>query len=250
MQTHHHVEPVFLNDLHLDAAKQLAKLDALGGRLALADRRAEALHFFPVLPPGALFVAPELGARVQRRPVGERFLLTSRGPVRGAARQVLRHVVAEEAFIRERLDRPDVQAARRRNPSFRHRQHVVDRLHRARPEGAARCKFRRLNRGGELGEDRLARAVQAIEELREENRDELDERPGVTGPHVLDLRIVRPERIRRVDQRRAEMCAENLVDFLRGGRGDRLVRLDAGEREHRLADDADAHPLERPWRSG
>ena len=36
---------------------------------------------------------------------------------------------------------------------------------------------------------------------------------------------------------------------LRGGLDDRLVGLDAGKRQHRLADDADAHALERARRA-
>ena len=44
----------------------------------------------------------------------------------------------------------------------------------------------------------------------------------------------------------APRCApRTLVDLRGGGRDDRLVGLDARERQHRLADDADAKPFER-----
>ena len=55
--------------------------------------------------------------------------------------------------------------------------------------------------------------------------------------------IVHPVRIGRFDQRRAQMLAEHRLDLLGGRFDDRLVRLDARERQHRLADDADAHAL-------
>ena len=54
---------------------------------------------------------------------------------------------------------------------------------------------------------------------------------------------------RRFDQRRAELLAEHRLDLARRPLDDRFVGLDARERQHRLADDADAHALERPRRA-
>ena len=47
------------------------------------------------------------------------------------------------------------------------------------------------------------------------------------------------------DQRRAELVAEHRLDLGRGGGRDRHGRFFAGAHQHRLADDADAHALER-----
>ena len=78
-------------------------------------------------------------------------------------------------------------------------------------------------------------------------------RPGAEiRVHLLEVAVALPQRIGRFDQGRAELAAEHRLDLGRGGGRDRLGRLLAGAHQHRLADDADAHALQRaasaPWR--
>ena len=66
--------------------------------------------------------------------------------------------------------------------------------------------------------------------------------------HLLDVGIALPQRIGRLHQRRAERAAEHRLDLLRGRGDDRLLGLRARRIDHRLADDADAHALQRARR--
>ena len=84
----------------------------------------------------------------------------------------------------------------------------------------------------------------------EEHRDQLGKCSRVGRPHVLEIGVIRPERIDRLDERCAQLPAQDLFDLARGRGRDRLVRFDARERHHRFPDHANADPLERTWRAG
>ena len=165
MQPHHDVELVLLDHLHLDASQQFAQHQALGYALALAERCQQIVDLLPVLPHRALFVAPELGSRVERCPVDERLREPARLPVRGAPLEVLRDVKTELPLGGQCLDGPDVEPAWRRDAPLRHAQHVVDRRERSRSEPLARRELGRLDRGGKFGEDRLSLVVQPIQQI-------------------------------------------------------------------------------------
>ena len=147
------------------------------------------------------------------------------------------------------LDGPDVEPAWRRDAPLRHAQHVVDRRERSRSEPLARRELGRLDRGGKFGEDRLSLVVQPIQQIGEEDRHELRERARVARLHVLDSRVVGPQRIGRLHERRAEMRPEHVPDLLCSRLSDRLVGLHSREREHRFTNHTDADALERSGRA-
>ena len=126
----------------------------------------------PVLEGGALIVAPEFRARVERRPIGERLGEAARLPVRRAPHQVLRDVEAERVRQLLLLDGGEVEVRRRRDAPLRHRDAIVDRLHRAGAEDLARQELGRHDRGGELLEDRLPVAPEPEQQVGHEDRHE------------------------------------------------------------------------------
>ena len=70
-------------------------------------------------------------------------------------------------------------------------------------------------------------------------------RPARKSTLICSISGRAANRVAGLDQRRAELAAQHGLDLGRGGARDRLGRLVAGPQPHRLADDADAHALER-----
>src|SRR5881396_2953804 len=64
---------VLEHDHHVHPPQELAQHDAFVDALTLAQRIARVGHLFPVLERRAAIIAPELGSRVERRKVDERF---------------------------------------------------------------------------------------------------------------------------------------------------------------------------------
>ena len=106
-------------------------------------------HLFPILEGGTLIVTPEFGTRVEGGKIDQRFGVSPRLPVRGAACQVLRDMEPERH--RELLlDGGDIEVRRGRDPFLRQRDAIVDRLHGARAEDLAGHELGRHDRGREL----------------------------------------------------------------------------------------------------
>src|SRR5207249_6136262 len=104
---------------HVHPPQELAQHDAFVDALTLAQRIARVGHLFPVLERRAAIIAPELGSRVERRKVDERFSESPRLPVRRAAAQVLRDVEPEGHRELLFLDGRDIEVGGRRDPAFR-----------------------------------------------------------------------------------------------------------------------------------
>ena len=118
-----------------------------------------------------------------------------------------------------------------------------------RPERLAGREHSRLDRRRELREHRRAVGAQSIQDVGEEPAAaprlpacrssscfRWTDRPAIWGRRIAR---VAPRSSPRID-----------ADLLRGRLDDRFIGLDARKRQHRLADDTDAHPLERPLRAG
>ena len=187
-------------------------------------------------------------------PIGQRLGEALGLPVGGAPRQVLRDVEAERHRHLLILDGGEVEISRRRDPALRHLDAIVDRLHLARAENFARRELGRHDRGGEIRKHRRAVRLHAEQQVRHEHRHEPRQRLAEIDRHRLDVGIGRPQRIAGFHQRRAEMAAEHGLDLFRGRVDDRLLGLRALRIDHRLADDAEPHALQRarrrrsPWR--
>ena len=146
----------------------------------------------------------------------------------------------------ERQDRADAEPRRRRLGAFGEAHHVVDGAHRARAVRDPRREFGGRDLRRELRKQGLTVAVEPEEHVREQHRHELRQRIGVGRRHVLDVRVVRPQRIDGLDQRGAEISAQDLFDLSRDGVGHRLIRPDTGKLQHRFPNHADAHVPQRP----
>src|SRR5205085_4686088 len=110
--------------------------------------------------------APELRARVELREVDQRLPEAARLPVRRPAREVLRHLEAKGRGQLLLLDGRDVEIGRRLDSAFGELDAVIDRLERAATEDPAGQELRRLDRGRELLEDRLAVRPQPEQQIR------------------------------------------------------------------------------------
>ena len=108
MQPDERVEAVFEDHHHIEAAQQLAQHDTLVDTLAAAERVARIADLFPIPEGGAAVVAPEFGAGIQRREVGERLGRPALAPIGGAAREILIDVKPERHRQLLLLDRGDV----------------------------------------------------------------------------------------------------------------------------------------------
>ena len=128
---------------------------------------------------------------------------------------------------------------------------IIDRRHRAAAEDLAGAELGRPDRRGEFLEERLAVGSEPEQQVGHEDRHEPREALPEIGVHLLEVAVALPQRIGGFDQSRAELLAEDRLDLGRRGGGDRLGGLVAGADQHRLADDPDAHALERrptAWR--
>ena len=119
VQPYERVEPVLQHDQHVEPAQELAQHDALVDTLAAAEGVARIADLLPVLEGGAAVIAPEFGARVQCREIGQGFGEAARLPVGGAAAEIIRDVIAETRRELLLLDRRDVEIGRGRDMSLR-----------------------------------------------------------------------------------------------------------------------------------
>ena len=216
--------------------------------LAAAERIARVGDLLPVLERGALIVAPEFGARVERGPIGERLGEAARLPVGGAAHQVLRDVEAERHRQFLLLDGGEVEIRRRRDAALGQRD--------ASSRSAASCQCRTLCPGmNSVGTIAAANSLNTGWPSR-------PSRNSISGMNTGTSRasarrkstvICSMSGSRRhsgsVDSTSVapSLRAEHRFDLLgRRGGDDRLLGLGARRIDHRLADDAEAHAFERP----
>ena len=192
-----------------------------------------------------MVVAPELRARVQLGKAGDGLGEAARLPVLRPAREVLVDVVAERHGEFLLLHGGEVEVYRLLDPALAHGEHVVDGLHVARTEDDARRELGGDDGFGELSEERLALRREPEHDVGHEDGDEPRERAAEIRLHGLDFGVARPERVGGFEELRAELLAEHLFYLPARRVHDGLFRLGTPRVDHRLADDADAHPFQR-----
>ena len=148
------------------------------------------------------------------------------------------------------LDGAEIKVRRRRDAAFSQLQHVVDGLHLAAAENFSRREFGRQDRSDKFLEKRPPFRRQPIENVRHENRHQPRQRDPVIDLHLLEIGVLLPQRIGRLDERGAKSTAEDGLDLSGGGGDDRHFRHRAWPHDHRLADDADAQGLQRTGGTG
>ena len=230
---------------------KLAQHDALVDALALAVRIARIGDLLPVLERRALIVAPEFRARVERSPIGQRLGEALGLPVGGAARSGIARCGSGtpspfpgSGWWRGR----DSSAARSGPPPSRRNSRSAASCPSRTLCPARTRSARRLRRNP--GTPACRRAFTPEQQVRHEHRHQPRQRLAVIDRHLLDIGIGRPQRIGRFHQRHAELAAEHGFDLFRRRIDDRLLGLRALRIDHRLADDAEPHALERTRRAG
>ena len=201
------VETVLPHHLHHHQPQDLAHLQVL--RHA---GRHEIDRVLPVLHRRDATRGVVLRVRVERRPVLHALV--------AAAEQVLCEVVAEVRGRTRTVDAPHVDAVRPRREPFARLHHVVT-----------------------LGDVVAGDRGRPLHVFRKVERQDLGERLLERIGHVWNRRVVRVERVDRLDDRRAELIAQHPRDVLVDDVAHRPVV--GGVLDHVLADDSDAHPRQR-----
>ena len=114
---------------------------------------------------GALVVAPELGAAIQRGEVDHGLGVATRAPVGGTAGQVLGNVKAEGHRHLLLLNSRDVQIGRRGDALVCHLHQVVNGLHLTGAEYLTGGELGGDDGRGEVGKDRLTVGTQAEQDV-------------------------------------------------------------------------------------
>ena len=221
MQTDEDVEAVLQQHQHVEAAQEFAQHDALVDTLAPAQRIARVGHLLPILERGTAVVAPEFGAAIERRKIGERLGEAAVPPIGSAPRQVLADVEPERHRQLLFLDHGDVEIGGRRDTPFGQFNAIIDWRHCAATEDPAGSELGRPHGCSEFLKERLAVGAQPEKQVGHEDRHQPRKALSKIRAHPLEVAVGLPQRIAGFDEGRTEFLAQDRLDLGRRRNRDR-----------------------------